>query len=209
MTRVFKPADEREARDFLTSHCNRCVRSLASSCEILEAVTVNDATDPDYPSQWVLDDEGRPTCTAFEPREKLSWPFGGAPVPVGQDESTATAQAAEAQPETATSVASEEVAACEAPGPHIEAVQAVTIGKGVIEACRLRRDKRSWTVPYAQVAELFEDAPDALREVLHVPTPTKARVHHGKAHVTITARSSQDGSSVSSSVRLRIVRRSA
>jgi len=197
MTRVFKPADLGEEQAFLASHCNRCTGCFGRPCDILEAVRINDETDPDYPSEWRRDDTGRPTCTAFAPLG-LTLPEGApvaAPAPMAPQAATAGAI-----PPGVAAAADLDI--------DITAIFATSTGRGVIDAIRLRRNKRSWTVPYAQVAELF-DGPDVatLRQQLDVPEPAQARVHRGKLHVTITARSSRDASSVSSSVRLKLAGR--
>ena len=73
----YRPSNGEEGEGFRISFCIQCVRGgyertgvLADKpCDILERSFWNKIDDPDYPTEWVYDQDGDPTCTAFEPVE--------------------------------------------------------------------------------------------------------------------------------------------
>lgn len=69
----YRPANGTEGRDFMNQFCFRCLQDTfdedGNSCPILLATLVNNVDEPDYPEEWVHDEEGIPMCTAFESEE--------------------------------------------------------------------------------------------------------------------------------------------
>ena len=64
MTRTFQPSCRREAYRFMDSFCNHCTRERWP-CAILHRAMTLDSTDPDYPAEWIVDEEAGPVCTAY------------------------------------------------------------------------------------------------------------------------------------------------
>ena len=70
-----RPANGTDGEIFHAMYCERCEKenfdphSGQGGCEILLRSWVHDIGEPQYPSEWVYGDDGRPTCTAFEPKE--------------------------------------------------------------------------------------------------------------------------------------------
>jgi len=51
---------------FTAHFCDRCKRGHGS-CRIVLATLVNDAGEPGYPKEWVMDNDCKnPRCTAFQ-----------------------------------------------------------------------------------------------------------------------------------------------
>lgn len=74
MSEPYRPSNGTEGEFFQEKFCQRCVKDRACNkpnpdwsegCKILAATFANDIDDPDYPKEWIEDDEGA-RCTAFE-----------------------------------------------------------------------------------------------------------------------------------------------
>lgn len=71
MSRKYRPSNGSEGMDFTARFCDRCRRDQAfqdgtgDSCPIVAATVICDVDDPDYPKEWIEDEQG-PRCTAFE-----------------------------------------------------------------------------------------------------------------------------------------------
>ena len=65
--RPYRPSNGTEGMLFEERFCDRCVR-FASECEIYAYASCYPLDSPLYPKQWVYDEEGKPTCTAFQDR---------------------------------------------------------------------------------------------------------------------------------------------
>lgn len=80
----YRPANAAEGEIFILMHCGHCARR--PRCTIPNYAAIFEIGEPDYPKQWVHDDEGQPSCSAFEmrrPPETARCPetldlFGGA-----------------------------------------------------------------------------------------------------------------------------------
>lgn len=86
-TRPFRPSNGTHGMLFCEAFCHRCKRDAEfqadpennadKACPIYTATLIFDATDPRYPTEWVIDIDGHPggfggkdaRCTAFEPME--------------------------------------------------------------------------------------------------------------------------------------------
>lgn len=60
----YRPSNGTEGMMFEERFCDRC--KIAEGCEIPFNAMVYEIESPEYPSQWVFDSSGRPTCKAFE-----------------------------------------------------------------------------------------------------------------------------------------------
>ena len=66
----YRPSNGTEGEIFQEHFCYRCTKdSEASPCDILGRSFWNDLGDPDYPTEWIENDDGsNPRCTAFDPK---------------------------------------------------------------------------------------------------------------------------------------------
>lgn len=64
MSRSYRPSNGTEGMDFCEAFCFRCVHDLDEKCDILTRTLIHDPSDPEYPSEWVIDAQGA-RCTAF------------------------------------------------------------------------------------------------------------------------------------------------
>jgi hypothetical protein len=69
----YRPSHGIDDLQFRAKFCDRCKLLERDDeefgsypCPILDNALLFAIDDKDYPKQWVYDDEGRPTCTAFE-----------------------------------------------------------------------------------------------------------------------------------------------
>lgn len=75
MTRRYRPSNGDEGMSFMARFCDRCERDRAfqdgtgDSCPIAAATMVFGVNDPEYPCEWIEEDDG-PRCTAFELRKE-------------------------------------------------------------------------------------------------------------------------------------------
>jgi hypothetical protein len=66
----YQPANGMEGADFMAEFCDRCTKDTAfrdgtgDSCPIAANTMVYRVTDPNYPPEWIEDEQG-PRCTAF------------------------------------------------------------------------------------------------------------------------------------------------
>ena len=65
MTTPYRPSNGSEGDWFQASFCDRCRKQ--KRCTIVGRTMAFDVTDPQYPKQWIRDDAGDATCTAFVP----------------------------------------------------------------------------------------------------------------------------------------------
>lgn len=68
---LFQPSNGTEGMIFCEAFCDRCIHQHPDpdderQCEILGCTMVYDPNDEEYPREWVFDEEGWPTCTAWQ-----------------------------------------------------------------------------------------------------------------------------------------------
>lgn len=63
----YRPSNGTEGEMFMEQFCYRCRYDQDENdpCDILTRSLWLGLADADYPTEWVYDREGRPTCTAF------------------------------------------------------------------------------------------------------------------------------------------------
>ena len=72
MSKKYRPANGSEGMRFMARFCDRCAkeeydeRHPEKGCRILAATMAFDVDDEEYPDEWTYDQDGKPTCTAFE-----------------------------------------------------------------------------------------------------------------------------------------------
>ena len=74
--RPYRPSNGAEGADFIGAWCGRCKRDAAyragtgDSCPIVASTMVYSVNDPNYPAEWVQNDDdvfgSSARCTAFE-----------------------------------------------------------------------------------------------------------------------------------------------
>ena len=65
-TEPYRPSNGIEGEIFIEDWCCRCSKyTLSSPCPITSLTFMLDIDHPNYPPEWVEDDDG-PRCTAFE-----------------------------------------------------------------------------------------------------------------------------------------------
>lgn len=72
MSRPYRPSNGAEGEMFMTRYCERCKKdSEEHPCDILGRSFSYHICDPEYPTEWIYDDDASPIdlgrCTAFEP----------------------------------------------------------------------------------------------------------------------------------------------
>jgi len=74
--RAYRPSNGTEGMIFQEEFCDQCskdnpsLETGAGGCEIMFRSMCHDVDDPEYPTEWVYDDNGEPTCTAFSKRSE-------------------------------------------------------------------------------------------------------------------------------------------
>ena len=78
MTKPYEPSNGTEGMQFTSFYCDRCSREEKyertqdgkDACRLLSASLVFRKTDPEYPEEWIQEDDGsNPRYTAFILRE--------------------------------------------------------------------------------------------------------------------------------------------
>jgi len=64
----YRPSNGTEGEGFMARFCANCRRDQDEDepCTIATWAMAVDADDPDYPTEWIVDESG-PRCTAFDP----------------------------------------------------------------------------------------------------------------------------------------------
>lgn len=66
----YRPSNGTEGEIFQHNFCLNCIHENLESetwCEILTRTMYYKVTDASYPTEWIHNDEGEPTCTNFAP----------------------------------------------------------------------------------------------------------------------------------------------
>lgn len=79
--RKYRPSNGTEGMAFEESYCMQCFHCDPNpegkkQCKILLAVMCYDTKDPEYPKEWIYDENNKPTCTKFK---KWDWGKDGDP----------------------------------------------------------------------------------------------------------------------------------
>ena len=82
MSRKYQPSNGTEGMMFTEEFCEQCIHERwchfpeedkdEDKCEIWSNTMIYDVKDPEYPKEWVYDDDDTPTCTAWK-----KWDWGG------------------------------------------------------------------------------------------------------------------------------------
>jgi hypothetical protein len=63
--RRYRPSNGTEGDIFDARFCSACTRDRPfGTCDVLTRTLIHQVSDPDYPTEWIIDDRG-PRCTAF------------------------------------------------------------------------------------------------------------------------------------------------
>lgn len=71
----YQPSNGTEGDMFMCQYCYNCERDNLNDygeggCEIIVMTMGFSPGDDEYPKEWIYDQDGRPTCTAFELKRK-------------------------------------------------------------------------------------------------------------------------------------------
>jgi len=67
----YRPSNGTEGMLFFESWCERCKNeSDEAPCPIIAKTMIYETTDPEYPQEWIVGEDGWGKCTAFDPVEK-------------------------------------------------------------------------------------------------------------------------------------------
>ena len=76
----YKPSNGTEGEGFMGQYCYQCIHERwvhameedieQDKCDILTRTMIHDINDPEYPSEWTYDDNGKATCTKWQ---KWDW----------------------------------------------------------------------------------------------------------------------------------------
>lgn len=77
---LYRPSNGTEGEDFFDSWCRRCARDRAmregldvddcddnERCDLIARSFAHDIDEPEYPQEWIVDENGNGRCTAFIP----------------------------------------------------------------------------------------------------------------------------------------------
>ena len=73
----YRPSNGTEGEGFIDEYCMHCLHEKYShtyneddkKCEILTNTMIYDINEPEYPEEWIYDENGNPCCTAYIPHE--------------------------------------------------------------------------------------------------------------------------------------------
>lgn len=76
MCRKYQPSNGSEGMSFISAFCDNCIHERWShhqdenreedKCGILSRTMLHNVDDPEYPTEWTYDKDGRPLCTAWK-----------------------------------------------------------------------------------------------------------------------------------------------
>ena len=71
MSKKYQPSNGSEGEFFIDQYCMKCVNcdpdpDGEKQCEILMRSLSYSVKDPEYPSEWIYGEDGKPTCTAHK-----------------------------------------------------------------------------------------------------------------------------------------------
>lgn len=64
----YRPSNSTEGELFMSKFCYRCCHDW-NECEILTNSLCYNIDEPEYPVEWIYDENGKPTCTKFKKKE--------------------------------------------------------------------------------------------------------------------------------------------
>lgn len=83
MTKSYIPSNGSEGSSFISHWCGECKKDQKyyetqdgkDGCQILMLTMIHNPGDPDYPPEWIIDDDySNPRCTAFDDIKKEDEP---------------------------------------------------------------------------------------------------------------------------------------
>lgn len=79
--RKYRPSNGTEGEGFIEHYCMNCIHcnpdpNGKKQCDILMRTFAFGVNDPNYPSEWIYDEKGSPTCTEWR---KWDWGNDGDP----------------------------------------------------------------------------------------------------------------------------------
>jgi hypothetical protein len=81
--RKYRPSNGTEGDGFMSNHCYQCIHEKfihtnqhGKQCDILDRTMMHGVDDEEYPTEWVYNENNKPTCTNWE---KWDWGNDGDP----------------------------------------------------------------------------------------------------------------------------------
>lgn len=82
--KLYRPSNGTEGECFMSEHCFQCIHEKFThtqnhkdkKCDIMSASLIFDTHEKGYSKEWIYDDNGKPTCTAYK---KWDWGNDGDP----------------------------------------------------------------------------------------------------------------------------------
>lgn len=66
MSRPYRPSNGTAGMIFEEKHCEVCSNFDEGSCDIYFNAALYEIDEPEYPKEWIYDENDIPTCTKFE-----------------------------------------------------------------------------------------------------------------------------------------------
>jgi hypothetical protein len=64
--KTYEPSNGSEGSAFMSHFCENCIFDEESDCEIIAASMIFKSNEPEYPKEFVYNENGNPSCTAFQ-----------------------------------------------------------------------------------------------------------------------------------------------
>lgn len=62
----YRPSNGSEGMNFMRYFCDRCKYNINQDCEILANSICYDINDPEYPKEWIYDENNDSICIKFK-----------------------------------------------------------------------------------------------------------------------------------------------
>jgi len=66
---LYRPSNGTEGGFFFDVWCENCTKDIHGDCPIYARTLAFNTKDAEYPREWIISDEGQPSCTAFEDKQ--------------------------------------------------------------------------------------------------------------------------------------------
>lgn len=64
--KLYRPSNGTEGMIFMEKFCDKCKKNnTGDGCKILADSLCFEVNEPEYPKEWVYDENNKPTCTSF------------------------------------------------------------------------------------------------------------------------------------------------
>lgn len=82
--RPYRPSNGTEGMGFVECYCSNCIHEKFmhtnnhndKKCDIFSRTLMHSIDEPEYPKEWIYDEEGKPTCTSYQHWDWWGGPWG-------------------------------------------------------------------------------------------------------------------------------------